>query len=67
MRLTDRVCDKFAGLGFRVAEIAETAMTQAPAAKRRDLSRVNWAPGSGEIAWAMLIATITAWVTAASS
>jgi hypothetical protein len=36
MRLTDQVCDKLAGLGFRVAEIAETAMTQASAAARRD-------------------------------
>ena len=37
MRLTGRVCGKLAGLRFRVAEIAETAMNQAPAATPRDL------------------------------
>lgn len=39
MRLTDRVCDRLAGLRFRVAEIAETAMNQAPAGTPRDLFR----------------------------
>jgi hypothetical protein len=37
MRLAARVCSKFATLRFRIAEIAEGALTQAPAATRRDL------------------------------
>jgi hypothetical protein len=32
LRLTGQVCDKLAGLRFQVSEIAETVMTQAPAA-----------------------------------
>jgi hypothetical protein len=37
IRLSARVCSNFATLRFRVAEIAEAALTQHPAATRRDL------------------------------
>lgn len=68
MRLTDRVCDKLAGLRFRVAEIAETAMNQAPAATPRDLPAAWPKLRGGEsrsalmrFAWAMLITTVAVW------
>jgi hypothetical protein len=37
VRLAARACDKLAGLRFRVAEIAEMALTQDPGATARDL------------------------------
>ena len=38
IRLAARACSKFASLRFRVAEIAEMALTQDGAATRRDLT-----------------------------
>lgn len=37
LRLAARAIDKLAGLRFRIGEIAESCMTQAPAATRGDL------------------------------
>jgi hypothetical protein len=37
VRLAARVCSNMATLRFRIGELAEAALTQAPAASRRDL------------------------------
>jgi hypothetical protein len=37
IRVAARALDRLASLRFRIAEIAEAALTQAPAATRRDL------------------------------
>jgi hypothetical protein len=50
LRLAARVCDKLAGLRYRVAEVAEQALSQDGAATRRDLlEALSSAEGSGEL------------------